>query len=148
MRYVKFLLIGLGLSMISFVTPDKLNWFNTFEEAKTIASKEDKLILLVFSGSDWCRNCILLDQEVFTDIEFEQLAEKDLILLKADFPRKRKNQLSSEQQANNSELAKEFNSEGAFPKVLLMDVNKQVYLTTGYQQGQKSKFLNNLRSKI
>lgn len=119
-------------------------WIYNMEEAKNQARNQNKHILLVFSGSDWCRNCMLLDQEVFSSNDFQQLAGAKLILLKADFPRKKKNQLSETQQSINSRLAKKFNPDGAFPKVVLMDTDEKILLTTGYQQGQKSNFLQEL----
>ena len=124
----------------------ELPWAKNLDDAKQIAQAENKLILLVFSGSDWCRNCILLDQQVFNSIEFQWLAQDKLVLLKADFPRKRKNQLPQWQQSINKELAKKFNQQGEFPKVVLMNSQEKVLFESGYQRDQKTQFLENLRA--
>ena len=132
--------------LVAFTATNGLVWKNNLEDAKIQASSENKRILLVFSGSDWCRNCILLDREVFSSEEFQQLADEKLVLVKADFPRKKKNQLSPTQKTINGELAKKFNAEGQFPKVVLMDSGEQVELSTGYQQGQEAQFLEQLNT--
>lgn len=99
------------------------NWLTNFEEAKTIAIQKQQPILLVFSGSDWCAPCIELEREIWQLADFQDFAVKNLVLLKADFPRKRKS-LSEEQWEHNESLAEKFNTEGAFPKVILMDGNE------------------------
>ena len=123
-------------------------WVENLDDAKALARQEEKLILLLFSGSDWCRNCILLDHEVVSSTEFNQLAEHHLILLKADFPRKRKNQLPEGQQSLNQSLAAKFNPEGEFPKAILLDANENILLESGYGQGQKQLFLKHLEAKV
>lgn len=136
---------GILATLILFA---ELPWAENLDHAKQIAKAENKLILLVFSGSDWCRNCILLHRQVFYSVEFEQLAEESLVLLKADFPRKRKNQLPQGQQTINKKLAEKFNQQGEFPKVVLMDSQEKVLFESGYQQDQKSRFIETLRAHI
>ena len=41
------------------------DWKTDFAAAKKEAAKEDKPIILVFQGSDWCAPCIMLDKEIF-----------------------------------------------------------------------------------
>ena len=143
MKVVFFHLISIIL-VLGNAHDNEPKWIYNLEEAKNQARNQNKHILLVFSGSDWCRNCMLLEQEVFTTKDFQQLASTRMILLKADFPRKKKNQLPETQQSINSQLAKKFNPDGAFPKVVLMNTDEKILLTTGYQQGQKSNFLQEL----
>ena len=54
-------------------------------EAKT----EKKLVLLDFTGSDWCGWCIKLDKEVFSKPEFQDYAKKNLVLVELDFPQQK-----------------------------------------------------------
>src|SRR5688572_7513602 len=93
---------------------------NDFEAAKTIAQENHKYILLNFSGSDWCAPCIKMKQEVFENEDFLDIAEKQLVLIRADFPRVKKNQLSKEQQKHNEVLAEKYNPTGKFPYTLLL----------------------------
>jgi len=127
---------------------DNLPWIHDYAQAKDLARKENKHILLVFSGSDWCRNCMLLDLEVFNDQEFQTFARERLVLLKADFPRKKKNQLPEAQKLHNQDLASKYNPNGEFPKVLLLDAQQRVIYTTGYGTGYKDRFLKDLATKL
>ena len=72
------------------------NWKANFEDAKATAAKENKNIVLVFSGSDWCAPCIKLDKVVWQSEEFKKEAEKNWVTYKADFPKKKANQLAPE----------------------------------------------------
>lgn len=97
-----------------------LAWETSFESAKARASLEQKLVLLNFSGSDWCAPCIKMKQEIFQTEIFSAFAADALILVNADFPRSRKNKLSSEQQLQNEQLAELYNRKGSFPMTVLL----------------------------
>jgi len=64
-------------------------WINNLEDAKKLAKKEQKLILLNFSGSDWCIPCMRLKKEVFDSEAFTKYAANHLVLVNADFPGKK-----------------------------------------------------------
>src|SRR3954468_3790685 len=102
-----------------FLSPVK--WLTNFEQAKEEASQSNKLILLSFSGSDWCGPCIRLHKEIFDSDTFTELAGKSLVLVNADFPRLKKNQLPKEQVKQNEKLAERYNTKGTFPLPLLLD---------------------------
>ena len=95
-------------------------------KAKIEAENEHKLILINFSGSDWCGPCIRLTKEIFESETFEDYASKNLVLVRADFPRQKKNQLPAEQEKENEKLADKYNSNGTFPLTLLVDENGKV----------------------
>jgi thioredoxin-related protein len=122
-------------------------WLLDFSEAQEQAKKEHKQLLLNFSGSDWCGPCIRLTKDVFQSPEFEELAAKELVLVRADFPRSKKNQISREQQDRNDVLAERYNSKGSFPLTLLLDENGVVIKSwEGYPENKASGFLNELRT--
>ena len=102
------------------------SWHTNMQEAKQLAQKEHRHILLNFSGSDWCGPCILLRKEILDAPAFSQLADTTLVLVNADFPRMKKNQLSREQQAMNDQLADQYNSKGQFPLTLLLTAEGKV----------------------
>jgi thioredoxin-related protein len=117
-KYLCFLfLAGLSLPPI---------WHLNIQEAKMIAKNERRYILLNFSGSDWCGPCILLRKQIFDDPAFSALADTALVLVNADFPRMKKNQLSKQQQEQNDQLADKYNSQGKFPLTLLLDADGKV----------------------
>ena len=115
-------------------------WVNNLEQAEQTAQKEHKLILLNFSGSDWCGPCIRMHKEIFDSEEFLKFTNNHLVMVNADFPRMKKNQLSKDQQKSNDLLAEKYNSEGNFPCTLLLDSHgKVLYAWKGfYNKGAES----------
>jgi thioredoxin-related protein len=105
------------------------SWHYDLDEAKQLAAKEHKHILLNFSGSDWCGPCIVLRKEVLDDSVFQQMADTTLVLVNADFPRKKKDQLPAKQQSINDALADKYNPDGHFPLTLLLDASGKVLYT-------------------
>ena len=101
-------------------------WHYNLEEAKQIAKTKNKHILLTFSGSDWCGPCIRMHKEIFESPVFVQMADTQLVLVQADFPRMKKNKLSAAQQDLNNAAADRYNSQGKFPYTLLLDANGKV----------------------
>jgi len=103
-----------------------VSWLGNFETARTEAKQEHKLILINFSGSDWCGPCIRLRKEILESSAFETYATGHLVLVRADFPRQKKNQLSKDQVKLNEALADIYNKDGKFPYTLLVDENGKV----------------------
>jgi thioredoxin-related protein len=114
---VKLKLLALVLVFL-FFSP---NWLNNLTEAKQIAQKDHKYILLNFSGSDWCGPCIRMKKEIFESEVFKKMADTELVLVNADFPRNKKNQPTPEQQKINDEIADKYNPLGKFPFTLLLN---------------------------
>ncbi|MEP6932103.1 MAG: thioredoxin family protein, partial [Flavobacterium sp.] len=56
----------LALFMVGAFTSQaqELKWYTDVKEAITISNKENKPMLLFFTGSDWCGWCIRLQNEV------------------------------------------------------------------------------------
>lgn len=126
-----------------------IKWETDFDKARQMAVSEKKLILLNFSGSDWCGPCIRLHREIFESQVFENFATDHLVLLNADFPRLKKNRLSKEQQSKNELLAEKYNTEGAFPLTLLLDANgKVLYKWDGLPNGSPENFTNQVKSTV
>jgi len=115
--------------------------FYSFEDAKTEATETDKKILMVFSGSDWCKPCIQLKKTILDTPQFEKVKE-DAIVMHLDFPYKRKNKLSKEQTKHNESLAEIYNKSGQFPMVILVDNQGKVISDISYEKGQQpSEFI-------
>ena len=107
-------------------------WLTDLEEAKKIAARENKSILIDFTGSDWCGWCIKLKKEVFSHDEFVKGASKHFVLVELDFPKK-SNQ-TDEEKATNKALAKEYEV-AAFPTIILTDAKGRKFGQTGYLGG-------------
>ena len=96
------------------------------EKAQAKAQTEQKNILLLFGGSDWCIPCIKMEKEIIEKEVFQQYAKEHLVIIKADFPRLKKNQLPKETRQQNEALAATYNQKGAFPYTLLLDAQGTV----------------------
>lgn len=113
------------------------------------ASVENKNILLIFSGSDWCRNCILLEKEVFKSKDFKKYAKSSLIVLVADFPQMKKNQLSEEDTKYNESLADKYNKNGVFPKAVIFNKEGKVLgEIIGHTTSDPIEYIEDIKSKI
>ena len=64
-------------------------WGDDFDKAMTQAKTEKKLVLLDFTGSDWCPWCMKLDKEVFAKPDFKSYAKDHLVLVTVDYPQKK-----------------------------------------------------------
>lgn len=142
MRFFSFLFAGFILLTIS-------SWETDFEVAKKKAKSEHKCILLNFSGSDWCGPCIRLKKEIFESKAFEEFASENLVLVNADFPRLKKNQLTKEQQQKNDKIADKYNSEGSFPLTLLLNDKGEIIKSwEGYPDLTPEEFLQQIKTVI
>ena len=117
-------------------------WTDDFEAAKEQAAREGKLLLVDFSGSDWCGWCKKLDKEVFSKPEFVEKASKDFVLVLIDKPRNQ-SKLSDKAKEQNPKLCEKYKIKG-FPTVLMMDAEGKVLGKTGYLEGGPEKYLKNL----
>lgn len=122
------------------------SWLTDFNEAKEQAKKQNKKIILVFQGSDWCTPCIKLDHEIWQSAEFKDYAKEHFILLKADFPRRKKNRLSKEQQAKNNDLAERYNHNGIFPLVVVLDASGKILKELSYEAISPKEYIKKLES--
>jgi len=118
---MKLLMVFITMFLMTGIT-----WSGDFSAAQKQASQEHKLILINFSGSDWCGPCIRLRKEILESSTFENYASDHLVLVRADFPRQKKNQLSKDQVKLNEALADKYNPDGKFPYTLLVDENGKV----------------------
>lgn len=138
----ELLILFSAIVCMSFV-----NWHNNLGEAKTLAHKEHKHILLNFSGSDWCGPCIKLHKEIFGSELFQKFAETNLVLLNADFPRLKKNQLPISQQKINAAIADEYNLTGTFPLTVLLNENGKILKEwEGFPKKTPGEFVEDLKS--
>jgi protein disulfide-isomerase len=93
-----------------------LTWLTNLPKAQAQAKSENKLILMNFTGSDWCPACIQLDKSVLSQPEFANYAQKNLVTVLVDFPQGKPQ--SDELKAANDALSKKYDIEG-FPTLIL-----------------------------
>jgi thioredoxin-related protein len=137
---MKILFVSVIIGLFANVT-----WLGDFNKATSEASKSHKLILINFSGSDWCGPCIRERKEILENDAFTNYAAEHLILVRADFPRQKKNQLSKEQTKLNETLADKYNPDGKFPYTILVDEHGKVLKDwDGFPNESPEKFVEQI----
>jgi thioredoxin-related protein len=137
---MKLLIISFFIGLVTNVV-----WLGDFNQATQQAAKSHKLILINFSGSDWCGPCIRERKEILEKDVFENYAADHLVLVRADFPRQKKNQLSKEQTKLNETLADKYNPDGKFPYTLLVDEHGKVLKSwDGFPDESPEKFVDQI----
>ena len=124
---------------------DGLNWENNLDKAIEQAKKENKAVLVNFTGSDWCIWCKRLSAEVFQQKEFEAYAKESLVLVMLDFPKDIEQ--TQETKEYNNKLAKKYGIQG-FPTILLIDGQGKLVAQTGYQPGGAAKYVEHIKSYL
>jgi len=120
-------------------------WHTNYATAQAQASAEGKLLLVHFSGSDWCGWCIKLQKEVFQKKEFVEYARTNLVLLSVDFPRRKP--MARAQQDSNQALAARFKVEG-FPTLLVVSEEGNRLGTLGFAEGGPKTFIKELEKFV
>lgn len=119
-------------------------WSSDAKAALETAKKDKKLVLMDFTGSDWCGWCIKLNKEVFSQKEFKDYASTNLVLLELDFPNEKK--LSDAVKKQNEELKKKHEVSG-FPTLVLTDAEgKVIWKQVGYLAGGPKAFIEAIES--
>ena len=151
MKYLKWIFIASLLFTIAACNvqagddSDKLDWNENLEEAIKKADEENKTVFINFTGSDWCKWCIKLSDEVFKKKEFEAYAKENLVLVKLDFPRNI--QQSQEVKDYNKKLMRTYQVQG-YPTVVVLNKKGERIGTTGYVPGGPFKYVQHLEEMI
>ncbi len=101
-----------------------LNWLLDINEALEISKNEQKPLLVYFTGSDWCPPCKMLKKDFFNTSEFEERANK-MVLLMVDIPR-RVDIITKEQKEKNIKLVRKYNKEGGYPNLVALNSSGEV----------------------
>lgn len=102
----------------------KLNWLTDFSEAKQVSAKQDKPILVYFTGSDWCAPCKKLKADFFDTEKFVTESQK-FVLLMVDLPR-RNDIITLDQKRKNMILMQDYNRRGIYPTLLGLNTEGKV----------------------
>jgi len=117
-------------------------WLTDLPKAQAQAKKENKQVLMDFTGSDWCGWCIKFNKEVLSTPEFVAYAAKNLVLVEVDFPRKKEQ--SAELKKANKALGIKYKAEG-YPTFVVLDKDgKEIGRQEGYAAGGPTAFIAKL----
>jgi|TARA_B110000093_G_scaffold115882_1_gene124176 thioredoxin-related protein len=143
----KYLLLFI-FCVLGFTQLHAQQWLTNFQQAKELSTTQEKTILLVFQGSDWCAPCIKLNREIFESEPFIAYAKDHFIMLQADFPRRKKNALDPELQTHNNALAERYNKGGVFPFVVVLNKDGRVLGQTSYSKKTPQEYIVELEGFI
>ena len=148
---MKKVLLLLLLPLLLATKPDNIGesdikWLTDFDAALQQAGKEDKNILVYFTGSDWCKPCKVLKRDLFDTPEFGKLSDR-YVLLYIDIPRNMQ-LLSSHQMKHNKDLLGKYNKKGVFPLLKVVDQKgKELDEYAGYSMNGVVKYHLQMLSK-
>jgi thioredoxin-related protein len=119
-----------------------LTWSTDAAAAQLQAKAEKKLVLLDFTGSDWCPWCIKFDKEALSTDKFSDYAKTHLALVLVDFPNKKPQ--SDALKAANAALAKKYKVDG-YPTYVVLDADgKEIGRQVGYAEGGSDAFIKEI----
>ena len=130
------------LCTVLLVVPQARAWMTDLKLAQDRAYAENRLVLINFTGSDWCGWCIKLKNEVFNTSEFNAFAERHLMLVEIDFPSRKF--MSPQQRAANKTLANHYGVQG-YPTVVVLNSKGNEVGRLGYKAGGPSVYVKELR---
>jgi protein disulfide-isomerase len=116
----------------------KTGWSEDYTQSVAQGKAEKKLVLVDFTGSDWCPWCIKLDKEVFSTPEFKDYAKDHLVLMEADFPQRKAQ--DSKTKAQNDKLQAKFRID-SFPTVIVLNSEGKPVGQLGYMEGGPKAFI-------
>lgn len=142
--YLLFTVLFLTLAAMAENISVPENWTANINTALNNAARENKKILILFTGSNWCKYCKLLKSEVLDQPEFKKLAAEKFIAVYFDYPTGKA--LPAEQKKIQQMWAKKFNV-GGFPTVVILNSNgKKIGEISGYRQNSKAEYIKQLES--
>lgn len=139
--YLFFTLNAFGQNITKL---DSTIWHCSYSQALEVAKQKDLPILIVFSGSDWCKPCIKLREQILVKPEFSKWASENVVCVTADFPKQKKNALSPIQQKQNDALAERFNPKGVFPLVVVLSSQEKVLGYKTFEEVSPEQFIREL----
>jgi len=134
----RFFLACVVLAVGSTAAFAAAGWDDDYDKAIAQAKTEKKMVLLDFTGSDWCGWCIKLDKEVFSKPEFKTYAKSNLVLVEVDFPQARSQSKKLKEQ--NEKLQKEHGIQG-YPTIIVLNSEGKKVGKLGYQEGGPKAFI-------
>lgn len=141
---MKNLILVLILPLYMFAQAEKSvvadsEWLTNYDIAIKTAEKQDKNVMVYFTGSDWCPPCKMLKTDLFESAEFLALSEK-YVLLYIDIPMN-KDILTSDQLKHNKEISSKLNKKGAVPLLKILDnKGKELGKYSGYSMNGETSY--------
>lgn len=145
MKVCRLILVTLAASvfLLGQFARAESDWLNDYKKAQEEAKATHKVLLLNFTGSDWCGWCIKFDREVLSKPQFKDYARDNLVLVELDFPRAKPQ--SPEVRKQNRELAQQYEVVG-FPTIIVLNSDGQtLWKFDGYFPDGADAFIEQLQ---
>ena len=155
MKNLKFILTLVVFStclVVKSQTTEKINdnelWVNSFEKAKLISSKKKVSILLFFTGTDTCENCIKMRKNILDSKDFIDYSRDNFVMFHVDYPNAKTNKLTPAQLKKNKELAAKYNPQGKLPQIVVLEPKGGVKATANYLDIPVSEYLPQFKALL
>jgi thioredoxin-related protein len=138
----KLLIAMLAATICWQVNAAESTWLTDLPKAEAQAKSENKIVLMDFTGSDWCGWCIKFKKDVLDTPEFQAYAAKNVVLMELDYPNKKAQ--SADLKTANAALKSKYDIHG-FPTLVVLDQNgKEIGRQVGYSKGGPAAFIAKL----
>jgi protein disulfide-isomerase len=140
MKKIAILILS-SCALLQAVAADP-GWLTDVPQALAKAKQENKMVLLDFTGSDWCSWCMKFKKEALETQDFATYASKNLVCVEVDFPRQKP--MSDALKQANKALAAKYKVDGYPTFVVLSKDGKELGRQDGYQEGGAKAFIAEL----
>jgi protein disulfide-isomerase len=138
----KILITLLAATVFWQVNAAESTWLTDLPKAEAQAKADNEIILMDFTGSDWCGWCIKFKKDVLDTKEFQDYAAKNVVLVEVDFPNKKEQ--SADLKKANKALQDKYDVHG-FPTLVVLDKDgKEIGRQVGYAKGGPEAFIAKL----
>ena len=115
-------------------------WSDNYAKSLELAKAGKKMVLLDFTGSDWCEGCMILDREIFSKQKFMEYANANLVLVKFDFAPS--GEARSKQFAKQHEELRDKFRVDVYPTIIVLNSEgKIIGELIGYMEGGPEAFI-------
>lgn len=132
---MKFVYTAVLAAAVAMVVPAYAadGWMTDLPAAMQKAAKENKLVLIDFTGSDWCSACVQLRRNVLDNPDFRAYADERFVLMEVDLPQRKS--FDPVLRAKNEAIAARYGV-AAYPTIMVL--NPQGGVLGGFQEGDKT----------
>lgn len=120
-------------------------WLDNVETALNLARREDRFVMVYFTGSDWCSWCRKLDREVLNTTAFQTFMQDYLVPVKLEFPKQAP--LLPLQEKYNKSIAERYRVK-SYPTLIFFDSNGQELNRRVYEEGGAEKYINSTLARL
>jgi thioredoxin-related protein len=135
---MKKLVLSLVICAAAFPALAQSTWMTDLTKARELATKQNKQILLNFTGSDWCGWCKKMKAETLDKPDFVAYATTNLVLVEVDFPNSKPQTAALKR--SNAILKEKYVVSGYPTFVLIEPDGKELGRQVGYLKGGSDAF--------